>query len=371
MRIALVHDWITGMRGGERVLSRVCRLFPHAHLHTLIHTPGVADDTIERMHIVATGLSRLPGVARYYRWLLPVMPAVISRVDLRDYELVISLSHCVAKGASVDPTAVHACYCFTPMRYIWADVGDDGRGKLGELGLRLARPYLRRWDLRTAAGVDVFMSNSANVADRIRRCYGRHAEVVHSPVDLDFYTPDPSASRENWYLVVSALTPYKRVADAIEACGHTRRPLKVIGSGPQLRQLASLAARFTGIDLLGWRSDDEVRWHYRRCRAVLMPQEEDFGLVPLEAMACGAPVVAYGAGGALETVRDGETGVLYTPQGWRHLASSMDRLERLGLGQHAGTLRSSVASFSPSVFDQRFVETLRSACHVKGRTLPC
>lgn len=371
MRVALVHDWITGMRGGERVLSRVCGLFPDADLYTLIHTPGAGDERIEQMHIVPSGLSKLPGVGRYYRWLLPVMPAVIGRLDLRDYELVISLSHCVAKGARVDPCAVHACYCFTPMRYVWARVGDEGRGRLGELGLSLARGWLRAWDRASAAGVDVFMANSRNVARRIERCYGRSAEVVYSPVDTDFYTPEAGARREGWYLVVSALTPYKRVADAVEACGRTGRGLKVIGTGPEMAKLRRLAAGYPGVELLGWQNDQQVRWHYRRCRAVLMPQEEDFGLVPLEAMACGSPVVAYGAGGALETVRDGETGVLYQEQDWTHLAASMDKLERLGLGQDVGRLVSGASGFGTAAFERRFLEVLRSAGLLKGRTLRC
>ncbi|MFN4241686.1 MAG: glycosyltransferase [Tepidisphaerales bacterium] len=371
MRVALVHDWLTGMRGGERVLSRVCGLFPDADLFTLIRIPGVGDDRIESMRIIDSGLSRLPAVARYYRWLLPVMPTVIRHFDLRDYDLVISLSHCVAKGVVTDPAAVHVCYCFTPMRYVWTDVGDEGRGTVGQLGLKLFRGYLRRWDRATAQAVDLFLANSHNVAGRIRRCYGRDAAVVYSPVDLTFFSPDPAARRERWYLVVSALTPYKRVDQAIVACGETGRSLKVIGTGPEAPRLARLAARYPHVELLGWQSDDAVRWHYRHCRGVLMPQEEDFGLVPLEAMACGAPVVAYAAGGALETVRDGETGVLYRPQDWRHLAASMDRLEALRLWENPARVAAGAQGFGPDEFDRQFLAATRQACSLKGRTLLC
>lgn len=371
MRVALVHDWLTGMRGGERVLSRVCGLFPDADLYTLIRVPGVADDRIERMRIVSSGLSRLPAVSRYYRWLLPVMPAVVRRFDLRDYELVISLSHCVAKGVLTDPTAVHVCYCFTPMRYVWTDVGDAGRGRLGGLGLRLLNAPLRRWDRGTAETVDCFLANSHNVAGRIRRCYDRDATVVYSPVDLSHFTIDPSAPREDWYLVVSALTPYKRVDDAIEACGQTGRRLKVIGTGPQWRRLGQQASRFPHVELLGWRSDADVLWHYRRCRAVLMPQEEDFGLVALEARACGAPVVAFGAGGALETVHEGVSGVLYEEQDWRHLATALDRLEALRLWENPDKVANGVEHFSPAAFDRQFLEATWRACSLKGRTLSC
>ena len=359
------------MRGGERVLSQVCRMFPGADLHTLIHVKGKGDAVIEGMRIRESVLSRLPGVGGYYRWLLPFMPAVVGRMDLRDYELVLSLSHCVAKGVRVDPRAAHVCYCFTPMRYVWVDVGDEGRGGVGEWGLRMLAPWLRAWDRGTAAGVDQFMANSANVARRIMSCYGREAEVVYSPVDTEFYTPDCTVGREDWYLVVSALTPYKRVEDAVIACGETGRKLKVIGSGPGLEGIRKLAGGYNGIEVLGWRTDEEVREAYRRCRGLLMPQEEDFGLVPLEANACGAAVVAYGAGGALETVVDGVTGVLYSGQNSENLAKAIVRFEVGGIGGDVGKLVAWSGRFGVEKFRGGYGEVVREALALKGRNLWC
>jgi glycosyltransferase involved in cell wall biosynthesis len=344
-------------------------LYPDADLHTLIHIPGAGDATIEKMRIVPGPLSRLPGVGRYYRWLLPLMPAVIGSLDLRDYDLVISLSHCVAKGARVDPSAAHVCYCFTPMRYVWVDVGDEGRSGLGEWGLKLAAPLLRAWDRRSAGGVDQFMANSANVARRIEACYGRSAEVVYSPVDTDFYTPSPVSPREDWYLVVSALTPYKRVEHAIEACGKTGRRLKVIGTGPQKLKLQEIADGYAGVEMLGWRSDDEVRDAYRHCRALLMPQEEDFGLVPLEAAACGTPTIAYAAGGALETLVDGETGVLYGSQSISGLLEGIERFEERGVAGTTDMLRARAEGFGVDGFCKRFTDIVVRTLASKGRTL--
>lgn len=365
VRVAIVHDWLTGMRGGERVLSRVCRLFPSADLYTLIHVPGSTDAVIEGMRIRASGLSKLPGVKRFYRHLLPLMPSAVERFDLKDYDLAISLSHCVAKGFRRDPAAAHVCYCFTPMRYVWSDVGDDRRGGVASLGLRALTPWLRRWDLRSAANVDRFLALGEYTAGRIRRCYGREADVVPPPVDTDYYTP-AEVRREGWYLVVSALTPYKRVEDAIVACGDSGRELRVIGSGPDAGRLRSLAAKYPHVSMLGWQSDESVRDHYRRCKALLMPQEEDFGIVPVEAMACGAPVIAFGAGGARETVVEGETGLFYGRQDAASLAGAMERFEGYPRAWEAGRIVAHARRFGAGMFDQRFVQLVREAVEAKG-----
>ncbi len=318
MAIAIIHDWLTGMRGGEKVLAAMASLYPQADLFTLIHLPGSVSPQIERHRITASWMNRLPRIGRYYRYLLPLMPRAAESLDLRAYDLVLSSSHCVAKGVRKAPGAIHICYCHSPMRYAWSlEAAYRQTMGLGGLGLRLFRRYLRSWDRRTADGVDHFLANSHNVAGRIRDIYGREATVVYPPVDTEYYTPS-SQPREDFYLVVGALAPYKRVDQAVEAFRRMpQRRLLIIGSGQMaaLRESAPVNVTF-----LGWQSDEVIRDHYRRAKALLFPGEEDFGIVPVEAMACGCPVIAYGAGGALETVLDATadercaTGVHYRTQ---------------------------------------------------------
>jgi glycosyltransferase involved in cell wall biosynthesis len=344
---------------------------PRAKLLTLVHVPGTCDRHIERMPIVTSFLNALPGVGRYYRYLLPVMPLAMEWMNAERYDLIISCSHCVAKGVIRRPGSAHACYCFTPMRYVWAQ--DDAYGGamgLPGLALRASKPYLRAWDLRSARHVDRFMANSRNVAGRIRRTYGREADVVYSPIDTDFLTPD-GGPREDFYLMVTALAPYKRADQAVEAFARLGRPLRVIGSGQQLEALRK--SRPPNVELLGWQSDEVVREHYRRCRALVFPGEEDFGLVPLEAMACGAPVIAYGAGGALETVLDagtegpdGPTGLLYAPQTVDALVAAVEKFERTEHVFHPRRLSAWARRFGPERFIEDFKRSLRQLLAAKG-----
>lgn len=371
MRIAIVHDWLTGMRGGEKVLSLLCRLLPQADLYTLVHVPGCCDRRIEAMRIRTSVLDDLPGARHYFRFLLPVLPFFIERFDLSEYDLVVSVSHCVAKGIIRCPRSAHLCYCNTPMRYAWHH-GQDYEKSLGLGGvvMRMMRGYLRAWDRRSASHVDRFVGNSRNVADRIRRCYGRPAGVVYSPINAGFFTPEEGA-REDFYLIVSALTPYKRVDQAVEAFGKLGRPLRVIGGGPLLERLRRRAPR--NVTLLGRQDDEVVRQSYRRCRALIHPQEEDFGLTPLEAMACGTPVIAYGVGGALETVladpgpdRLGPTGILYTPQTADALAAAVRQFEDQHDRFNADRLVAWARRFGEEVFLTRMTEEIGSLLQQKG-----
>jgi glycosyltransferase involved in cell wall biosynthesis len=331
MRVALVHDWLTGMRGGERCLEVFCELYPEADLYTLLHVPGTMSPIIERRRIVTSFVQKLPAAARCYRYYLPLFPAAIGRLDLRGYDLVLSSSHCVAKSV-LAPGGPHVCYCFTPMRYVW-DMYDEYFGARAGLLTRALMPpvaaALRRWDRRTSRRVDHFVAISRFVADRIRRFYGRSADVIHPPVDVQRFRL-AEEEPEDFYLVVSALTPYKRVDLAVDAANRTRRRLKVVGSGPEESRLQALAG--PTVEFLGWRDDDEVAELYRRCRALLFPGLEDFGIVPLEAMAAGRPVIAFGAGGALETVvsLDGEepaTGLFFQEQTVEVLVQAIGRFE--------------------------------------------
>jgi glycosyltransferase involved in cell wall biosynthesis len=301
-RVVLVHDWLTGMRGGEKCLEAACRRWPRARLYTLLHRRGAVSEAIERLRPRTSFLQLLPGVHRWYRYLLPLMPAAAAAWRLPPCDLVVSFSHCVAKAARAPRGVPHVCYCFTPMRYAWhlRDAYFGGRvAGLKARALALLLRRLRDWDRRSAAGVSHFIAISQTVRRRIAECYGRDSAVIYPPVDTDFYCP-AARPREDFYLAVSAFAPYKRLDLAIAACNRLRRRLVVIGSGQDEARLKALAS--PTVRLLGWQPDEVIRDHLRRCRALLFPGEEDFGIVPVEAHACGAPVLALGRGGATETV---------------------------------------------------------------------
>lgn len=300
MKVALVHDWLTGMRGGEKCLEVFCEMFPEADLFTLLHIPGQVSPTIERHRITASFLQGFPGVQRWYRYYLPVMPAAIEALDLSPYDLVLSSSHCVAKGIIPRPDALHVSYLHTPMRYAW-DLWPQyfpGRRGLNRVVIPLVLNALRTWDSAATPRVDHFVANSHFVAQRIAKYYRREATVIQPPVDTSFFTPGDES--DEFYLMVTALVPYKGVELAIEAFNALRRPLKIIGRGPLANKLQRLAG--PTIEFLGWQSGNELRRYYAACRAVVFPVQEDFGIVPLEANAAGRPVIALGQGGALETV---------------------------------------------------------------------
>lgn len=333
LRIVLVHDWLTGMRGGEKVLEVLCRRFPAATLHTLIHRRGSVSSAIESLGPRTSFLQFLPGVYRYYRYLLPFMPRAARRWNFGDCDLVISSSHCVAKAAQAPAGIPHVCYCHTPMRYAW----HQRTAYFGMAERRAVKTRLRdwllericRWDLRTAGHVTHFIANSRTVQKRIRECYGRDSCVIYPPVDTAFYTPTYQA-REDFYLVVSAFAPYKRVDLAIAACNQLRKRLVIIGQGQDERKLRALAG--PTVRLLGWQEADVIRDHYRRCKALLFPGEEDFGIVPVEAMACGALVICYGCGGATETVVPPDharrpTGLWFEDQNVDCLVHAIERFE--------------------------------------------
>ena len=334
-RIVLVHDWLTGMRGGEKCLEVLCRRWPHANLYTLLHRPGSVSEAIERLRPRTSFLNLLPQNHRYYRYLLPLMPAAVTSWRLPPCDLVVSFSHCVAKAATPRKGHIpHVCYCFTPMRYIWhmqgAYFGADRVQGVKARALERILGWLREWDRRTAEGVTHFLAISETVRGRIAECYGRDSTVLYPPVDTDFYHP-AAVPREDFYLAVSAFAPYKRIDLAIQACNALRRPLLLIGTGQDETRLRALAG--PTIHFLGWQPDAVIRDHLRRCRALLFPGEEDFGIVPVEAQACGTPVIAFGCGGATETVippehRREPTGLWFGEQTVESLAEAVNRFER-------------------------------------------
>ena len=362
----LVHDWLTGMRGGEKVLELLCAAYPTADLLTLFHVPGSVSPAIERLKPRTSVLQHVPGIRRFYRYCLPLFPTVIEQFDLDQYDLVISTSHCAAKAVVKTGRARHLCYCFTPMRYAW-DQFDAyfGEGRVGTLKSRAIRPALNalaRWDAATAGRVDRYVAISRHVASRISRYYNRQADVIYPPVNTGFYSPDDAVTADNFLLIVSALVPYKRIDVAIEASRLSNTPLRIIGTGPERDALAALAAR-TGADvqLLGSVSDVEVRDHYRRAAAVLLPGEEDFGIAPVEAQACGTPVIALGRGGALETVVDGTTGVLFEEPAPQALAAAIARARRLPFDRAA--IRAHAERFDSAVFASAMQSAIESLVH--------
>lgn len=308
-RIVFVHDWLTGMRGGEKCLESLCRLFPDASLYTLLHKKGALSPTIEKLEPQTSWLGKLPGVHSYYRYLLPLMPSAIESIKIPECDLVVSLSHCVAKGIVPPKGVPHLCYCFTPVRYAW-HLRDDyfGVGEKPSLKKRLAEPILnsiRRWDKKSSDRVSHFVAISKTIQSRISDCYARESSVVYPPVDTDFYVP-AGIEREDFYLVVSAFAPYKRIDLAIEACRKLNKKLVIIGTGQDEKRLRALAGPQTYF--LGWQTDASIREHMQRCKALLFPGFEDFGIVPVEAQACGTPVIALGKGGATETIIGNEPG---------------------------------------------------------------
>ena len=366
LRVALVHDWLTGMRGGEKCLEVLCRAFPDATLHTLIHRPGALSPAIERMAIRPSPLQRLPNVFDYYRTLLPVMPLAAWFWRPRNVDLVISLSHCVAKAVRVPAGVPHVCYCFTPMRYAW-HARDTYLDSMRERPLRRAAAKvildrLRRWDKATVGGVSRFVAISGAVQERIAQCYGRDSQVIQPPVDTDFYTPAP-VPRDDAYLCVSALVPYKRIDQAVAACSIGGRKLVVIGEGPDRASLERIAG--PGVSFLGWQPDDVIRDHYRRCRALLFPGEEDFGIVPIEALACGAPVIALRKGGVAETV-DEHVGRTYTSPTAEGLLEALEEWEDDRRPHDPAVGRRRAEAFSGEVFRDRLLGLITEVVGTKA-----
>lgn len=361
MRIALVHDWLNGMRGGEKVLEAFCELFPQTEIYTLLCDPSKISAKILRQGVRTSWLQRIPGSLLYYRYLLPLMPRAIRSFDFSEYDLVLSISHCVAKGIKVDESKrrpLHICYCNTPMRYIYYQLDNYFPNKSRpwmRLGVEFFRPYLTRWDKKTTSGVHHFIANSNNVRERIQTTYGRSSDVIYPPVDVDYYTPSDAAP-EPFFLIVGALVAYKRVDLAIQACARLKVPLKIVGVGTEEKALKELAEG-SQVEFLGWQDQDAIRDLYRRCQALIYPQEEDFGITAVEAMACGRPVIAFRRGGALETVVDGVTGTFFDEQTPQSLAGAIERFRDLKFDPAA--IRRNAQRFAHSEFKQQIKAFVR------------
>ena len=347
------------MRGGEKALEVFCEMFPAADLFTLVHLPGTTSPTIERRTVKRSAIQWLPFPGRLYREYLPLFPIAVEQFDLDGYDLVISTSHCAVKSVVVNGRARHLCYCLTPMRYAWdqfdAYFGPDRIGKFGNRVLRPVLAAMARWDRATEGRVHRYLAISQYVARRIALYYNRQSTLVYPPVDTEFYVPRSPAALQapvpnRKFLVVSALVPYKRVDLAMMAARRAGVGLTVVGEGPERANLERHTG--DGVELVGRRTDEEVRELYQSCVAAVLPGEEDFGIVPVEAQACGRPVVALGRGGALDTVIDGETGVL-VPEAT--VQSLSEGLKRAAATQwHADRIRRHAERFSR----QRFVRDI-------------
>ncbi len=368
-RVAVVHDWLVTYAGAERVLEQILSLFPDADVYTVIDVlAGDARDFLHGAHVYTSFLQKLPVLRHRHRALLPMMPFAIEQLDVSGHDLVISSSHAVAKGVITGPDQLHLCYCHSPIRYAW----DLQHEYLREAGMQrmkewMARWYLHRlriWDVRTANGVDEFAANSNYVARRLHKIYRRDAHVIHPPVNVDAFTV--RTDKDDFYLAASRMVPYKRMPLIVEAFrAMPDRRLVVIGDGPDLRRVQRLAS--ANVEVLGWQPFEIVRDLMQRARAFLFAAEEDFGITPVEAMACGTPVIAYGSGGVRESVVDGMTGLFFDEQTVPSIAHALHRFDVEQRRFDPATIRNRAEQFDIPRFRERFAAFVMRAWNERMR----
>lgn len=351
MKVALVHYWLVGTRGGEKVLDALCEIYPQADVYTLVADEKKLSPIVKGHKITTSFLQKIGGV-KHYKRMLPLMPMALESFDLSEYDLIISSEAGPAKGIIPGPNARHICYCHSPMRYIW-DLYPQyykSAGVISRAVMAIFSPWLRTWDVTTAARVDHFIANSEYVAQRIKRYYRRDAVVINPPVDLDRFSISDEV--DDYYLCAGQITPYKRVDLAVQAFTAMGKPLIVLGGGATdaLKKIAGPTIKFVG------QCDDETMARYfQRCQALVYPGVEDFGIIPLEALASGRPVVAFAKGGALETVIEGRTGVLFADQTIECLSAAVERMER-----ESGTFDPhALREFAKTFNRPRFIERLK------------
>ncbi|MDP2208391.1 MAG: glycosyltransferase [Bacteroidota bacterium] len=358
LKIALVHDWLTGMRGGEKVLEVLCELFPDATLFTLVHNKGSVSPAIENMKIRTSIIQHLPKSVSRYQYYLPLMPFAIERFDMREYDVIISSSHAVAKGVKVRKNAIHICYCHTPMRYIWDQYenyfGRTQSGLATRTAMSLFRRYLQKWDVKSSSRVNYFIANSKNVQERILRIYNRESEVIYPPVETSRFKI--SQNEGEYFLIVSALVPYKRIDIAVAAFNDMGERLVIVGVGSELEKLKKSAK--PNIEFHGWASDDVISGYYSKCKSLVFPGEEDFGIVPLEAMASGKPVIAFAKGGTLETVVENRTGMFFKDQSKESLIGAVRRINMKQFDPN--TIQQHALEFDRKIFKEKLKSYIES-----------
>lgn len=353
MRVAIVHDWLTNMGGAEKVVELMHRLFPDAPVYTLLYDRRNMPEDFARMDIRTSYLQQIPFARRRHQWLLPFMPAAIEAMDLREYDLVISSSTSCAKGVLTRADCCHISYCNTPMRYAWDFYQDYIGDKPWPLRNYIRRQlhWIRLWDRLSADRVDYFIANSGNVKNRIRKHYRRESEVIYPPVDTNYFVSGEEKTGE-YFLCAGRLVGYKRVDLAVQVCSEMSLPLIVAGDGGELKRLKGMAG--PTVEFRGRVSDDELLKLYQDCRAFIFPGEEDFGITPLEAQACGRPVIAYGRGGALETVVDGQTGLFFEHQDEKSLRLALERFIEYEGRFNRASIRQQAEAFSVDRFLREF-----------------
>lgn len=356
MKVAIIHDWLTGMRGGEKVLEVLCEIFQAADLYTLVHIKGSVSSIIENRRVNTSFIQKMPFSKTRYRLYLPLFPMAIEGFDLRGYDLIISSSHCAAKGVIPPPGALHISYIYTPMRYVW-DMYHDYFAHKGAVSggvIRAISNYLRMWDVTSSSRVDEFAAISGHVADRVKKYYRRDSAVIYPPVDAGRFKLRVSGVRD-YFLVVSAFAPYKRIDLAVEAFNRMGLKLKIIGTGQDEKKIKAMAGK--NIEFIGWRTDEDIAEYYHGCRALIFPGEEDFGIVPLEAMASGRPVVAFGKGGALETILPehsrNPTGVFFLEQTAEALVDAVRRFEAMEGRFVPKAIREHALAFDRPIFKEK------------------
>jgi glycosyltransferase involved in cell wall biosynthesis len=362
LRVAVVHDWLTIPGGSEQVLLALLEMFPQAEVFTSVYDPAPWPALITDRPVHASYLNRVPGAVRHYPKLLPLMNSAFRSFDLSRFDLILSSSHACAKNVRTPPRALHVCYCHTPMRYAWEEGFLEGEdvGLVTRLLLPPLLRRLRREDLAGARGPDVFVANSRHVAERIRRYYGRPAEIVHPPVDVQHFL-GLQRSSQDFYLTFGRIVPYKRVDLAVTACALVGRKLKLAGDGRALQAVRAGAGE--GAEFLGNVSAGQRDELLSSARALLFPGEEDFGIVPVEAQAAGTPVIAYGVGGAVETVLDGRTGILFGEQTPTALAAAIERFEGMRLDD--GQARNNAKQFGPDRFSAEMAVVVERAARAR------
>ncbi|MBC2581565.1 glycosyltransferase [Clostridium sp. DJ247] len=361
MKVAIIHEWFSGIGGSEKVVKAVHEIFPEAPVYVFVHNKYNMPEEYNAMNIRTSYLQKIPFAKTKYQKLLPLMPHAVEQYDLSEYDLVISSSTCCAKGVITKADALHICYCHTPMRYGWDLYHEYIKDKnmIMKWIISSQMKKIRIWDRLSADRVDYFIANSHNVARRIKKNYRRNSKVIYPPVDTDFYTPEGECG--DYYLIVSRLVGYKRVDLAIEVFNELNLPLVIVGGGEELKKYKAISN--SNISFLGRLTDEKIRQYYRECKAFIFPGEEDFGITPVEAQACGRPVIAYGKGGTLETVIEDETGIFFYNQDKQSLKDAVLKMEANYKNFDKNVIRKNAIRFSID----RFKGEITSFIHEKIR----